>query len=1096
MKKVKSVLVKIGKKAIILLLPIIIIVVLISSFVYFITIDDGTYKDKDWTSTPYGASQYTSNIKVNTDGTMGSSMPAQELWDKMIESGSRANLYLDGPEDLLKLMNAETITQFPDTRDDPTKEIDWDSVNNINESILQGIIKFKRKDQDENETLMTYVEPYLFDGWIEDYNSTGDKETKKNLLNHFTIRENVASTDDSSGKSNVVVTGKVADVTKAIVDEITKRSNYGLGKSQCQAWVGKAYAAAGLGYYPSGCCAYLAGKKWGVSKDFSKIVSGAAVWTGEGTYKYTKCSVHTNGGCGHAGIYYEDNGVGYVMHLINGKVLKTELNEWISTYGAGNTPVWGWQGGIKVVEEGDNSSASETENSETSNDEINIEKASTSSYYAEVATWNEVTETIETDDSQVDTTPSYTYNMTTKQINYQDLVSDYVMPFDYLWSMLVVTEDKDFVMDLVDLVYNSKIEITVYDNVATNTNVEVNKYTRKKNVFTNASVYVKYYKDENDSNLKTKNASGTNWDYDVTTGDDVGNYTTVHTTVTKTNTVNIAVTYADVWMAKYQQTFSNQKSSTDSPGSPETLEDIGYKDKYDKRVEGNQNSIYANKLINETKNKIDSSAIIDSTGINSVIEEIYYATVNRTKTVSNTLETNTYVASQMSVEEKTDKESEKPNFVTILLDRDNLKAKNNILNVKSWLFELLETNDSTKDLLDLTKYLLYKATGIDLGVTEFDFGVYGLKSVSGASGGLGLLNITSTTLTREEFVSAVQSYSAAISKGNGTKVFRDNAGVIYDICVKNNINPVLCAAQAWQEQNWDDPNTSPFNFWGIAVYNGQNYGNKYASMENALEGYCRQINNQISGSLKSTYQSTAAKFATVNSKFKGDMSTIYDIFSAYAYIGKGHTVQEEADYAANYVESIMKCASQIFGEGALEAVSYGSSTEYANASATEKVKNLFPNGIPQNEAELMPYLTIINVPATSKSGNKYTISVQVHKAIAQDVYNACLAAQQEGFKIYEIGGYGSWRWNDNAGKAGGLPHSQHCYGLAVDINSTENGQFKNGKPTSNWFYSPGSNPYSIKPDSSLVKTFKAAGWGWGGDWTSSKDYMHFSFCGT
>ena len=207
-------------------------------------------------------------------------------------------------------------------------------------------------------------------------------------------------------------------------------------------------------------------------------------------------------------------------------------------------------------------------------------------------------------------------------------------------------------------------------------------------------------------------------------------------------------------------------------------------------------------------------------------------------------------------------------------------------------------------------------------------------------------------------------------------------------------------------------------------------------------------------------------------------------------------MKEEADYAANYVESIMKCASQIFGEGALEAVSYGASSEYANASATEKVQWLFPNGIPQNEAELMPYLTTINVPATGKNGNKYNISVQVHKAIAQDVYNACLAAQQEGFKIYEIGGYGSWRWNDNAGKAGGLQHSQHCYGLAVDINSTENGQFINGKPTANWFYDPGNNQYSIKPDSALVRTFKAAGWGWGGDWRSSKDYMHFSFCGT
>ena len=252
------------------------------------------------------------------------------------------------------------------------------------------------------------------------------------------------------------------------------------------------------------------------------------------------------------------------------------------------------------------------------------------------------------------------------------------------------------------------------------------------------------------------------------------------------------------------------------------------------------------------------------------------------------------------------------------LFNSHIIARSNILNAKEWLFQALEQNSDTKRMVDLTKYLFYRATGIDYGVTTFDFEAYQLEDIGTTNNGGGTtLDITSCSLTKEQFIQLTQSYSAAISKGSGTKVFRDNAGIIYDVCTKNKINPVLCAAQAWQEQNWDDPNTSPYNFWGIAVFNGQNYGKSWANIEQAVQGYCDQINSQLNGKMKSTYQETARKFSTVNSKFKGDMTTIYDVFSAYAYIGKGHTLQEEADYAASYVEKVIKCATQIYGEGVL-----------------------------------------------------------------------------------------------------------------------------------------------------------------------------------
>lgn len=61
---------------------------------------------------------------------------------------------------------------------------------------------------------------------------------------------------------------------------------------------------------------------------------------------------------------------------------------------------------------------------------------------------------------------------------------------------------------------------------------------------------------------------------------------------------------------------------------------------------------------------------------------------------------------------------------------------------------------------------------------------------------------------------------------------------------------------------------------------------------------------------------------------------------------------------------------------------------------------------------------------------------------------------------------------------GGRALSMHSYGLAIDFDSEENEQH--------------SQHHLFKEDSLIVKTFKAEGWTWGGDWSpASIDAMHF-----
>ena len=187
-KKAKTMGKKVAKKILLILLPILLIFMLLAAAVYFITIDDGTYKEGDWGNTNYGASQYVNNVEVSTDGKISSTTNAKDLWKKMKDNGSDVDKYLDKPEELLKLMNAEVVTQYPDLRKDPDKKIDWDKVLKDSDS-LQGIIKFKRAGTDNTKTTMTYVDQETFQGYIDEY--IGEYAYNKYLKNNINEKQDV-----------------------------------------------------------------------------------------------------------------------------------------------------------------------------------------------------------------------------------------------------------------------------------------------------------------------------------------------------------------------------------------------------------------------------------------------------------------------------------------------------------------------------------------------------------------------------------------------------------------------------------------------------------------------------------------------------------------------------------------------------------------------------------------------------------------------------------------------------------------------------------------------------------------------------------------
>lgn len=82
---------------------------------------------------------------------------------------------------------------------------------------------------------------------------------------------------------------------------------------------------------------------------------------------------------------------------------------------------------------------------------------------------------------------------------------------------------------------------------------------------------------------------------------------------------------------------------------------------------------------------------------------------------------------------------------------------------------------------------------------------------------------------------------------------------------------------------------------------------------------------------------------------------------------------------------------------------------------------------------------------------------------------------------------------------GGSSYSEHSYGHAIDINTVENPYVSGDTvlPAEGAAYvdREDERPGMILPDGPVVAAFAAIGWGWGGDWTSLKDYQHFSATG-
>ena len=975
---IKKVLKSVLKKFIPLGIILLIVAVILAAADYWLTIDDGIFKDDDMSSTPYAASTYINSTTVEKDGNIKSKTSSKELWDEMKKNGSRVDSYLSNSKELARLMKAEIVTKYPDTREDPDKEIDWNEVIE-NEDQLQGIVKFKRAQEGQKTdeaTTMTYVDPETFQGYIDEYNSSGSQTAKENALKHFTLRKTTTSNVRTSGgigsfekypdlteeqlrqlatvalqeqgdnnpKGNaaelsimanlyeknkdtnggyssvwdyvyrggwfsetkkymkscvtlsgisvdnhpeivelartILVDGKrtlpgyvdehdsVADIESVTNDGASINKNdssqyishtsivhqspesfdtpidwiyychptpqcdpFGYTSEERRAQIGELYyefetwnEVNGTGNSSNNS------KKDGNKKNNNKNSSSSSSKKQAGenstgttieedgyekeytssagiTYKcykqggcnkysdipYSQGTVATSG-CGPSSVailasglvdaditpgdtaksMYERNnggptnserlksemdtrgmtseivenptGENIQSNLKDGKVMLASVNG--GTIFTNNSHIItivdiNTDGQVYVCNPSRSTDDGWFDISEITKDcnYIVVTDAGASgvatthntstSYAAVIATWTQVDTKLESDDPDVETYSETKYNMTTTTVNYQAMVQKYEMPFDFLWALLVVGEEKNFVYELADLVYNSDIQITVYDNLTINTDVDEWSYDKQIKVET-----------EVNGKVQTKVQTKT--------------YTVRKTVITQTNTVNPILTKADTWIYYYINSYAyneptvsttqstakqdNEKYSNDPDAVIKnvSLKDLDSKELEKKGIdkkdiissvqENNKDSKDDKNNKNDKDTKDDSGGQDKIDGNTKVSIKSYSRHINISEKVTNTTETRKYIEGTPITHEKTGKEVDEDdnpkelNFVTIFRKAEHINARKNILSVPEWLFEIVETNGRPD--VDLVKYLLYKATGKDYGVTEYDFSEY------------------------------------------------------------------------------------------------------------------------------------------------------------------------------------------------------------------------------------------------------------------------------------------------------------------------------------------------------------------------------------
>ncbi len=193
-------------------------------------------------------------------------------------------------------------------------------------------------------------------------------------------------------------------------------------------------------------------------------------------------------------------------------------------------------------------------------------------------------------------------------------------------------------------------------------------------------------------------------------------------------------------------------------------------------------------------------------------------------------------------------------------------------------------------------------------------------------------------------------------------------------------------------------------------------------------------------------------------------------------------------------------------------------TTMAPASFTATVSTVTTADVPHTWRPGCPVgpsqLRLLHLTYWGFDGRSHPGTMVVNAGVVDDVITVFRTLYDEHFPIEEMVPEDAYDGNDNAAAAAddtsgyncrfavasGPPQwSVHAYGEAIDVNDVQNPYVYGGTtiPPAGATYLDRSDvrPGMAVPGGELVRAFASVGWFWGGRWTASPDYQHFSLTG-
>lgn len=159
--------------------------------------------------------------------------------------------------------------------------------------------------------------------------------------------------------------------------------------------------------------------------------------------------------------------------------------------------------------------------------------------------------------------------------------------------------------------------------------------------------------------------------------------------------------------------------------------------------------------------------------------------------------------------------------------------------------------------------------------------------------------LNTTSLSKNEFATFVEEYFAN-SQSSYASVFIDNADTIYELSIKNNINPELVVVRAIKEGG--SPGGRTHNYWGIGCFNGTSSCYSYSSFDEGVLAFIENISQY------SSVDEMMSRYAYIGSYWYNPGSSALGGCHYYEYIKQYMSPSRSAE-VEKICSSNVKCSS-------------------------------------------------------------------------------------------------------------------------------------------------------------------------------------------